>query len=223
MASSLTRSVWEGLPDYVRAADEQLTDPHTTAGFLRRFLGNLTGQADVVMSVIDALDPITNPSGKSCAADPATAPAELVPVLALAAGLWPDYADVPVDKLRDLLARPPEWRRRGSAKAMAASVALTLTGSQTVEVENHVGGDMWHMRVLVVAGEMADVDATYVAALREKPVGVKILEVLATATPHTHTIGQLAGRGSGHSHTIGQLAGRSTGHGHTIGQLAGRP
>lgn len=222
MASSLTRSAWDLLPDYVRAADERLADPHTDTGFLRRWLEALTSQADVAMDAVDAIDPVTNPTGRSCAELPATAPARLVPFLALVAGMLPDYDGVPVDLVRQMLAVPPGSRRRGSTGAMAASVALTLTGTQTVEVQSHVGGDMWHMRVLVVEGEMPDLEATTAAALREKPAGVLTLEVLATATPHTHTIGSLAGRAGGHAHTIGQIAGRSTGHAHTIGQLAGR-
>ena len=221
MASSLTRSAWDLLPDYVRAADERLADPHTDTGFLRRWLEALTCQADGAMDAVDALDPVTNPTGRSCAELPATAPAPLVPFLALVAGMLPDYDGVPVDLVRQMLAVPPGTRRRGSTGAMAASVALTLTGSQTVEIQAHVGGNMWHMRVLVVEGEMPDLEATTAAAMREKPAGV-VLEVLATATAHAHTIGSLAGRTGGHPHTIGQLAGRATGHGHTIGQLAGR-
>lgn len=223
MSTSLTTSTWALLPDYVRAADQQLADPHTAPGLLSRWLGALTSQADIVLEAVDALDPITNPQGRSCAENAATAPASVLPFMAMVAGLFPDYAGLPADLLREVLARPAQWRRRGSSKAMAASVAATLTGTQTVEVETHVGGDMWHMRVLVVEGEMPDLAATTAAALREKPAGVKTLEVLATATPHTHTIGSLAGRAGGHGHTIGQIAGRATGHGHTIGQLAGRP
>lgn len=222
MPTSLTTSSWALLPDYVRAADQQVADPHTSPGLLFRWLGALTAQADVALEAVDALDPITNPQGRSCAENAVTAPASLLPFMAMVAGLFPDYAGLPADLLREVLARPAQWRRRGSRKAMAASVAATLTGTQTVEVETHVGGDMWLMRVLVVEGEMADRPATEAAILREKPAGV-IVELLATATAHSHTIGSLAGRTGGHPHTIGQLAGRSTGHGHTIGQLAGRP
>lgn len=222
MPSTLTTGTWQTLPDYIRAADEQLTDPHTTPGFLSRWLGAVTAQADAALEVVDALDPITNPTGRSCAEHATSAPAPILPTLALVAGLLPDYAGLPADLMREILARPAQWRRRGSVKAMAASVAATLTGTQTVEIQTHVGGDMWHMRVLVVEGEMTDLDATAAAAMREKPAGVWPLEVLATATPHVHTVGSLAGRGSPHPHTVGQLAGRATGHAHTIGQLAGR-
>lgn len=223
MPSTLTTGTWQALPDYIRAADDTLTDPHTDPGFLRRWLGALTAQADTVLACVDALDPITSTSGTSCAQDPTTAPAELLPVLALVAGLWPDYAGLPADLLREVLARPPAWRRRGSTKALTASIAATLTGTQTVQIDTAVGGDIWHMRVEVVEGEMPDRDATTAAILREKPAGVRWpVELLETATPHVHTIGSLAGRGGTHPHTIGQLAGRATGHAHTIGSLAGR-
>ena len=213
--SRLADLTYSRLPAYLRAAD---------GGFMRRWFGAIADRAETVVDVVDRIDPLSNPSGPvSCVSHPTTAPAVLLPWMAWMAGLFPDYADLPPDLLREVLARPPQWRRRGSSKAMEASVAATLTGTQTVEIENHVGGDMWHMRVLVVEGEMPDRAATEAAAMREKPAGVKTLEVLATATPHAHTIGQLAGRAGGHPHTIGQLAGRSTGHGHTIGQLAGRP
>lgn len=222
MPTSLTMSAWQMLPDYVRAADEALSDPHTTPGMLRRWLEALTSQADVALEAVDAFDPITNPQGRSCAENAVTAPAPLLPFLAMVAGLLPDYAGLPADVLREVLSRPAQWRRRGSTKAIAASVAATLTGTQTVEVQTHIGGDMWLMRVLVVDGEMADRDATEAAIAREKPAGV-VVELLETATRHAHTIGSLAGRGEGHPHTIGQLAGRAIGHAHTIGQLAGRP
>jgi hypothetical protein len=222
MPTSLTTSAWRLLPDYVRAADDGLADPHTTPGLLRRWLQGLTSQADVALEAVDALDPITNPQGRSCAENAVTAPAPLLPFMAMVAGLLPDYAGLPADHLREVLSRPSQWRRRGSRKAIAASVAATLTGTQTVEIETHIGGDMWLMRVLVVEGEMPDRDATEAAILREKPAGV-LVELLESATPHVHTIGSLAGRAGGHAHTIGQLAGRSIGHAHTIGQLAGRP
>ena len=221
MTSSLTTGAWGYLPDYVRAADDHLVDPHTSAGFLQRWLAGLTSQADLALEAVDALDPITNPDGVSCAQSAVTAPASVLPMLAMTAGLLPDYAGLPADLLREVLARPAAWRRRGSVLAIVGSVAATLTGTQTVEVETHVGGDIWAMRVLVVDGEMPDLDATWAAVLREKPAGVTV-ELLATATAHTHTVGSLAGRGSPHPHTIGQLAGRTTGHGHTIGELAGR-
>lgn len=152
-------------PDEFITAD-QLANP------LRRWLRAATAQADRAWTAIDALDPVTATGGRSAAADPSQAPAILVPWLALVAGLLPDYASLPVDKLRTILAAPAASRARGSAAAIAGSVATTLTGARTVTVETHAAGDPWRIVVHTAAAETPDPARTLAAAMREKPAGV---------------------------------------------------
>lgn len=206
--SEMIDTVWPLLPDYIRAAP----------GSLRPWLQTITATCDPALTAVDALDPLTN-RGVSAAQSPATLPSQLLPWLAMLAGLWPDYTGLPEEQVRQVLSAPVDARRRGSTEAIRSAVAATLTGTRTVLVQV-AAADPWQITVAVDATEMPDQDTTLAAAMRERPAGSRLVLSSTATAAHGHTIKALADQRSGH--TVGALRGVRTGHTHTIRSLTGR-
>lgn len=69
--------------------------------------------------------------------------------------------------------------RRTTDQAMKDEVALTLTGTKTVQVLNRVGNDSWAQTVKVKTSECPDPTASLAAALRQKRAGVILTFVVS--------------------------------------------
>jgi P2-related tail formation protein len=61
---------------------------------------------------------------------------------------------------------------RGTTRAIVEAVQPTLTGNQTVIVQNQVGGDVWAQTVITRTSETPDAATTTRAALTQKAAGV---------------------------------------------------
>lgn len=66
----------------------------------------------------------------------------------------------------------PEGFRRGTPDALIAAVKRTLTGGQTVHLDERWGGEAYQLRVRTLASETPDPAATEAAILTQKPIGI---------------------------------------------------
>lgn len=111
--------------------------------------------------------------------DPTDAPEEVLDWLAQFVGsvILPSM-DVAAKRAAILL---PRGFRRGTPSALTQAVQATLSGSQTVLVDERYTGDAWRLRVRTLASETADPAATENAVLSQKPIGI-LLTYLAITT-----------------------------------------
>lgn len=146
---TLAADTWDALPAYVRAADE--------AGglILRTWLGALPDQ------VQPSIDWLTS----GAALNPGTCPPVMVPFVAALAGV--DLTGIPVANWRAFIASGS--RARGSVAAVAARVAMTLTGAAQVTITNP---SLNTIAVRTMAGDTPDTTATAAAARAELPAWV---------------------------------------------------
>lgn len=86
-----------------------------------------------------------------------------------------DVRGLTTESARWLLSRTS---RTGSDGGLADAVAATLTGTRYVRVDHP---SLWVIEVVVVAGEVADVNLTQSVAQRSKPAGVSLTVVPTSA------------------------------------------
>lgn len=163
------------------AADEYVAG---TRGIVRGFGdpdGRWVGLMGVMAGPIEVVSALTRGTDDRPAwqimRDPDSTPDEFVGWLEQHVGVIP----VPGSTLLERRARIKDPFGFGEAtkRAMVAEVALTLTGSKAVRVLTHVD-DLWsRMTVVTRTAETPDADATFAAALRQKPAGVKLTHVIS--------------------------------------------
>lgn len=102
--------------------------------------------------------------------DPTDAPDEVLDWLAQFVGtvLTPSM-DTAAKRAAILL---PRGFRRGTPEALEQAVAATLTGPQTVLVDERWTGDAYKLRVRTLASETPDEPATLAAVISQKPIGI---------------------------------------------------
>lgn len=102
--------------------------------------------------------------------DPDLCPAELLPHLAQYVGvvLKPSLTE---QQERDKI-RLPENFKRGTPQALLQAVKRTLTGAQTVLVEERYDDSAYKLWVRTFASETPDPGVTEAAALSQKPAGI---------------------------------------------------
>lgn len=108
--------------------------------------------------------------------DPVAAPAEVLDWLAQFVGtvLTPSMDDAARRQAIEL----PEGFERGGLEALKEAVAKTLTGPQTVLVDERYLADAWQLRVRVFAAETPNSAATLAAVLSQKPIGIVLTFVV---------------------------------------------
>lgn len=146
------------LPDHVREAD--------TDGVLDAFLTGAEAALDPELRWLDA-----------CSRGEPVRP-EHCPVAWLGWLGWlrgRDVRGLTTESARWLLSRTS---RIGSDQGLADAVAATLTGTRYVRVDHP---SLWVIEVVVVAGEVADVNLTQSVAQRSKPAGVSLTVVPTSA------------------------------------------
>jgi hypothetical protein len=144
----LIEIVWAQMPAYVDDADDG------------------TGHA-LLEAACDQVDPIVDMiSDPSVMVDPLRVPAQRLPWLAALAGV--DSTAVPQEALRSFVA-DPTTRNRGNRAAIVQRVALTLTGSKTVQIECPYDDDPMQILVRTFTAETPDPTATAAAIRAEVP------------------------------------------------------
>lgn len=103
--------------------------------------------------------------------DPYTAPAFALPYLAQFVGVSLEPGMTEADQ-RTAIALPVGWAR-GTVDAMRVTVQRFLGGSQSVFIDERVGGDAYALAVTVLADEQGDYPSEIERAiLLQKPIGL---------------------------------------------------
>lgn len=99
-----------------------------------------------------------------------TVPAKFLPWLAQFVGVViPESLDPAAQRLR---VRETDGFKRGTPDAIRGAARQTLTGTQTVYLEERVGGDAYHLTVATISSETPDPVATEAAIRAQKPAGL---------------------------------------------------
>jgi hypothetical protein len=170
------------LADRTLARTQPLLDPDH-GPVLPALIGALTGPAELVWDI--ARDDDTHISWAKVM-DPAAAPAELLPWLALFPGV-PLPVGISEQEQRDRIAQAAGFYS-GTDRAMREEVQRTLTGAKTVRL---IKSDIWHEAILTRTAETPDPGATGRAAVAQKPAGIVltfIVSDLAIIDEGTRTI-----------------------------------
>lgn len=152
---SMTRLVYDGLPELYRTAD-------APERLLLRWLDGLLHQLQPVRALIDrfryvpADDPDPDPAATTSAlVDPAAAEARWLPWLGQLLGIkLPE--EVPAQ--RAVLGDAEVAWRHGNAMAIAQEARRGLTGAREVKLVAHHGGDPWTIGVGTVDAEATPAD-----------------------------------------------------------------
>lgn len=102
--------------------------------------------------------------------DPDNAPVWVLPYLAQFVGvtLLPSDSEA---RQREKIALPEQFKR-GTPAAMLAAVQATLTGGQTILMDEFFGGSAYALRIRTLESETPDEAATEAAAISQKPIGI---------------------------------------------------
>lgn len=106
------------------------------------------------------------------------APAEALPYLAQFVGVVLGPGSTEADQRAAILDHA--GFRRGTPEAMISAVARTLTGTQTVNLVERVGGNAYQLEVETLPGETPDAELTERAILSQKPIGI-VFNALSSA------------------------------------------
>lgn len=102
--------------------------------------------------------------------DPDACPAWALPYLAQFVGvtLLPSDSEA---RQREKI-KLPEQFKRGTPAAMLAAVRATLTGGQTILMDERFTGSAWQLRIRTLVSETPDEAVTEAAAVSQKPIGI---------------------------------------------------
>lgn len=146
--------------------------------------GPLRALVHAITSPMEWLDDLVHDSDTHSAwgrvMDPDAAPASILGWLGQLGGVTFLPSDDEAAKRARILAQagPAGGFHRGTAGAMIATVKLTLTGTQYVNLIQQAGGNRWALTLVTRPAETPDAALTYAAALRQKPAGINLQHVL---------------------------------------------
>lgn len=149
-----TERLYERLPEHYRTADARQDGPDWP---LLRYLSLVGDQAGEVEDLLDRIDYVPpeeggDPGDTSDLVDAAEASPTWLPWLAQLVGLELDTSESLATQRARITGVEPTWQT-GSREALEAAVAAQLTGTQTVTITAHYGGNIWVIGVGTVEAE----------------------------------------------------------------------